>query len=218
MFAYQPRRFRVSSFVYYVGRWIGVMLIITVETHAAHVNFLLDGPLAGAAVSELARSWLARAFDAPQQRVSLDLRGVTSIDNAGKAFLARAYRHGNMLVGGGTTTALVDEIHATSESEPQSALLRVEGTLRAPVDVVLRSQVESLLQNGVRRVLLDLSGVSAIDAAGVGELIHIYNTSAAAGGAIEIGLLGPHVRRMLTVTGVLGLLTAVESPRARSTC
>jgi ABC-type transporter Mla MlaB component len=78
----------------------------------------------------LARSWLARAFDAPQQRVSLDLRGVTSIDGAGKAFLARAYRHGNTLVGGATTKAIVDEIHATSDSDSRSTTLRVDGTLR----------------------------------------------------------------------------------------
>ena len=158
------------------------MLIITVETHAANVNFLLDGPLAGAAVGELARSWLARAFDAPQRRVLLDLRGVTSVDGAGKAFLAR-----------------------------RSALLRVEGTLRMPVDGVLRSRVESLVRNGVRRVLLDLSGVSTIDAAGIGELIHTFNAAAAAGGVLEIAQMSPHVRRVLDVAGLLGLLTAVSN-------
>jgi len=186
------------------------MLIITVETHAANVNFLLDGPLAGAAVGELARSWLARAFDAPQRRVLLDLRGVTSVDGAGKAFLARAYRHGNTLVGGATTNAIVDEIHATSESEPRSALLRVEGTLRMPVDGVLRSRVESLVRNGVRRVLLDLSGVSTIDAAGIGELIQTFNAAAAVGGVLEIAQMSPHVRRVLDVAGVIGLLTAMS--------
>jgi anti-anti-sigma factor len=187
------------------------MLIITVETHAANVNFLLDGPLAGAAVGELARSWLAKAFDGPQRRVLLDLRRVTSVDRAGREFLARAYRHGNMLVGGGTTKAIVDEIHATSESEPRSALLRVDGTLRMPVDGVLRSRVESLLRNGVRRVLLDLSGVSNIDAAGVGELIHIFNAAVAAGGVLEIADMSPRVRRVLDVAGVLGLLTALSN-------
>jgi hypothetical protein len=50
-----------------------------------------------------------------------------------------------------------------------------------PVDCVLRSRVESLLRSGVRRVLLDLSGVSNIDAADVGELIQIFNAAAAAG-------------------------------------
>jgi anti-anti-sigma factor len=187
------------------------MLIITVETHAANVNFLLDGPLAGAAVNELARSWLVKAFDAPQQRVSLDLTGVTSIDGAGKAFLARAYRHGNTLVGGDTTRAIVDEIRATSESDSRSAMLRVDGTLQMPVDGVLRSRVESLLRSGVRRVLLDLSGVSNIDAAGVGELIHIFNAAVAAGGVLEIADMSPRVRRVLDVAGVLGLLTAMSN-------
>jgi anti-anti-sigma factor len=193
------------------------MLIITVETQAANVNFLLDGPLAGAAVDELARSWRARAFEGPQHRVSLDLRGVTSIDGAGKEFLARAYRHGNTLVGGVMTEAIVDEIRATSEPDSRSATLRVDGALRTPVDGVLRSRVESLLQSGVRRVLLDLSGVSSIDAAGVGELTHLVTTSVAAGGVLEIAGMSPRVRRVLDVTGVLRLMT-VESPSARSTC
>jgi anti-anti-sigma factor len=193
------------------------MLIITVETQAANVNFLLDGPLAGAGVDELARRWFARAFEGPQHRVSLDLRGVTSIDGAGREFLARAYRHGHTLVGGVTTKALVDEIRATSAADSRSATLRVDGALRTPVDGVLRSRVESLLQGDVRRVLLDLSGVPSIDAAGVGELIHLFTTAAAAGGVLEIVGMSPRVRRVLDVTGVIGLLS-VESPGARSTC
>jgi anti-anti-sigma factor len=184
------------------------MLIITVETGAAELNFLLGGSFAGAAVGKLARNWLAKAFDGSPQRVSLDLSGVTSIDGAGKEFLARAHRHGSKLVGGATTKAIVDEIHATSESDSRSAMVRVEGTLRSPVDVVLRSKVESLLQAGVRRVLLDLSGVTSIDAAGVGELIHIFNTAAGAGGAVEIARVSQRVRRVLDVAGLFGLLTA----------
>jgi anti-anti-sigma factor len=183
------------------------MLIITVESSAAKVNFRLDGLLAGAAVGELARSWLAKAFDGPQ-RVSLDLSGVTSIDIEGKAFLAQAYRHGNSLLGGVATKAIVDEIQATAATDSRSAMLRVEGTLRSPVDEVLRSRVETLLQGGVRRVLLDLSGVTDMDAAGVGELIQIYNLAAAAGGAVEVARASGRVHRVLEVAGVLNLLTA----------
>ena len=142
-----------------MGSEIGVMLIITVETQAANVNFLLDGPLAGAGVDELARSWIARAFERPQHRVSLDLRGVTSIDGAGRQFLARAHRHGNTLVGGVTTKAIVDEIRAISEPDSSSDTTR---GWRAISDrlcrcrasnacrCVLRSRVESLLQSGVQ--------------------------------------------------------------------
>ena len=61
----------------------------------------------------------------------------------------------------------------------------------------------------MRRVVLDLSGLSDIDAAGVGELIHIFNAAAAAGGAVEITHASPHVHRVLDVAGVLGLLSDV---------
>ena len=143
------------------------MLIITVETTAANVNVLLDGP---------------------QQC---------------KEFLTRAYRHGNQRAGA-STRAIVDEIHATSETDSRSATLRVDGTLRSPVDGVLRSRVESLLHGCVRRVVLDLSGVSDIDAAGVGELIHLFNTAAAAGGVVEIAHATPHVHHVLDVVGYSG--------------
>ena len=111
----------------------------------------------------------------------------------------------------------MDEIHVTSESDSRSAVLRLDGTLQTPIDGVLRSTVDSLFDSGVRRVLLDLSGVSSIDAAGVGELTHIFTTAAAAGGVVEIERMSAHVRRVLEVTGVRWLLD-VESPGACSTC
>jgi anti-anti-sigma factor len=77
--------------------------------------------------------------------------------------------------------------------------------------------VESLVQRGARRVLLDLSGVSSIDAAGVGELVHIFTTAASVGGVLEIEKMSAQVRRVLEITGVRWLLD-VESPGARSTC
>src|SRR5262245_20414191 len=85
----------------------------------------------------------------------------------------------------GNAKASVDEIHVTSEPDSQSAVLRLDGALHAPIDGVLRSTVESLFQSGVRRVLLDLTGIASIDAAGVGELIHIFTAAASAGGVLE---------------------------------
>jgi anti-anti-sigma factor len=127
---------------------------------------------------------------------------------AGTPVLARACGYGNRLVGGGCSKASVDGIHVTAGTERRSATLRVEGAFRSPVGGVLRSRVESLMHDGVRFVVLDLSGVSNIDAAGVGELIHIRTAVTDAGGAVEITQANPHVRRVLEVAGVLGLLRA----------
>ena len=86
------------------------MLMITVETDATRVTFRLAGRLAGPGVRELARNWSAAAFNEPHQRISVDLTSVTSVDVLGKEFLAQVYRHGDTLVGGVTTQAIVEEI------------------------------------------------------------------------------------------------------------
>ena len=127
---------------------------------------------------------------------------------AGTAFRARACGYGDRLVGDSCSTAMVDGFHATAGTERRSATLRVEGAFRSPVDGVLRSRVETLLHDGVRFVVLDLSGVPNIDAAGVGELIHVLTAATNAGGTVEITHANPHVHHVLDVAGVLGLLRA----------
>jgi ABC-type transporter Mla MlaB component len=89
------------------------MLMITVESEAAMVTFRLDGHLAGLGVDELARHWSA-ASSQPHQKVLFDLTGVTSVDGVGKEFLAEVHRRGDTLVGGANTSAIVEEIRATS--------------------------------------------------------------------------------------------------------
>jgi anti-anti-sigma regulatory factor len=96
------------------------MLMITMESEAALVTFRIDGHLAGAGVDELARHWSA-ASSRPHQRVLFDLTGVTSVDMLGKEFLAQAHRHGDTLVGGVTTRAIVEEIRAGVGAEVQQS-------------------------------------------------------------------------------------------------
>jgi hypothetical protein len=93
------------------------MLMITVETDAAMVTFRLDGRLAGPGVCELARNWSAAALNQPHQSVVFDLAGVTSVDVLGKEFLAQVHRHGDRLIGGVTTKAIVEEIRARSMTD-----------------------------------------------------------------------------------------------------
>ena len=134
-----------------------------------------------------------------------------------QGLFARGYRAPHPPLGCAAAKVSVDEIHVTSEPDSRSAVLRLDGTLQTPIDGVLRSTVDSLFDSGVRRVLLDLSGVSSIDAAGVGELVHIFTAAASVGGVLEIERMSSHVRRVLEITGVRWLLD-VESRGACSTC
>jgi anti-sigma B factor antagonist len=97
---------------------------------------------------------------------------------------------------------------AILEERTDRSILEVEGTLRAPVTSELSQGVQTLLVRGERRILLDLSRLSAIDAAGVGELVRAFNTARAAGGVLRIAHASRRVRQLLHIAGVLGLLTA----------
>ena len=94
-----------------------------------------------------------------------------------------------------------------TEERPQPSIVHVEGTLRAPVSSELRGNVEGLIGRGVRRIRLDLSRLSEIDAAGVGELVRAFNATSAAGGVLQVAHVTRRVRQLLDVTGVLKLLT-----------
>ena len=94
------------------------------------------------------------------------------------------------------------------------SVIHVKGELRAPVDSGLMQQVEGELQSGVRRVQLDLSGLTSLDAAGIGELINVLNTTTAAAARLTVVNARPRVRRMLTAVGVRELLEGGTAPRS----
>jgi anti-anti-sigma factor len=97
------------------------------------------------------------------------------------------------------TSRLISTVHP---------IITVEGALRVPLDAHVRQRVHALLRGGARRVRLDLSRLSSIDAAGVGELVSAFNATKAAGGVLDISHASRRVRRILEVTGVYTLLTA----------
>jgi len=94
------------------------------------------------------------------------------------------------------------------EQRPNPSILRVEGSLRAPMHNELARRVETLLDRGERRLVLDLARLSEIDAAGVGELVEAFNRTSAAGGVLRIAHASRRVRTLLDLTGVSKLLTA----------
>jgi anti-anti-sigma regulatory factor len=93
------------------------MLMITVETEPTVVTLRLEGRLAGPEARELSMNWNRAAFKQPDQRLSFDLTGVSFVDVVGIEFLARAHREGDTLIGGATTSAIVDEIITRSRSD-----------------------------------------------------------------------------------------------------
>ena len=85
------------------------------------------------------------------------------------------------------------------------AIVKVTGdiTLNKGGDVLLKDKVQSLLQQGHKQVLVDLSGVAYVDSAGLGELVQAYATTKSRGGALKLMNVTKRLRDLLVVTKLL---------------
>ena len=77
------------------------MLRITVHENPELLTFQLEGRLAGAWVRELEDCWNRAQASQRAPAIRFDLRGVTFVDAAGKAFLAARHAQGMELVAAG---------------------------------------------------------------------------------------------------------------------
>ena len=93
------------------------------------------------------------------------------------------------------------------------SVVDVQGTLQAPLGSELSTRVESLLRRGERRIVLNLAQLKEIDAAGLGELVHVFNVTNAAGASLQIDDAPGHIRRLLRVTGLERVLRGGDSPK-----
>jgi len=93
------------------------------------------------------------------------------------------------------------------------AVIKVTGdiTLNKGGDVLLKDKVQSLLQQGQKNLVIDLSGVSYVDSAGLGELVQAYATTKNRGGALKLLNVTKRLRDLLVVTKLLTVFDAYDS-------
>jgi anti-sigma B factor antagonist len=95
----------------------------------------------------------------------------------------------------------------------QVAIVKVTGdiTLNKGGDVLLKDKVQSLIQQGQKNILLDLSGVSYVDSAGLGELVQAYATTKNRGGALKLLSVTKRLKDLLVVTKLLTVFDAYDT-------
>jgi len=95
----------------------------------------------------------------------------------------------------------------------QVAVVKITGdiTLNKGGDVLLKDKVQSLLQQGQKDILLDLSGVSYVDSAGLGELVQAYATTKNRGGALKLLSVTKRLKDLLVVTKLLTVFDAYDA-------
>lgn len=75
----------------------------------------------------------------------------------------------------------------------------------------LRDRVTVLLQGGHRKILTNLEGVTAVDSAGLGELVRSYVTTTPQGGSFKLLHVSRHLRELLDATGLLKVFETFDS-------
>jgi anti-sigma B factor antagonist len=85
-----------------------------------------------------------------------------------------------------------------------------EITLSAGGDVQLKDKIQSLLQQGRKKILLDLGGVSYVDSAGLGQLVQATVTASKNGGKLKLLNLTKRLNDLLVVTKLSTVFDVVE--------
>jgi anti-sigma B factor antagonist len=69
-------------------------------------------------------------------------------------------------------------------------------------NIMLREVVTGLVENGNRRILLNLQGVEYVDSGGLGELVRTHTTLQKAGGQLKMVNVNQRVQELLRVTSL----------------
>jgi anti-sigma B factor antagonist len=77
--------------------------------------------------------------------------------------------------------------------------------------VALRTAIRRLLEEGKKRILLNLAGVSYIDSSGIGELVSSYTAINKDGGQLKLLNLTQKLQDLLTITKLLTVFDVYES-------
>jgi anti-sigma B factor antagonist len=96
------------------------------------------------------------------------------------------------------------------------AIITVDGdiTLNKGGDVLLKDKVQSLIQQGQKNIVIDLGGVSYVDSAGLGQLVHAYATTKNKGGALKLLNVTKRLKDLLVVTKLLTVFETYDDEKA----
>lgn len=78
-------------------------------------------------------------------------------------------------------------------------------------DELLKDKVNSLVNQGHRKVILNLAQVPYIDSAGLGEIVRTYTTVSRQGGSLKLLNLTKRITDLLSITKLLTVFETFDS-------
>lgn len=93
-----------------------------------------------------------------------------------------------------------------TRSEEGVIILSLEGRLTiGEGDVQLRDEMRHVLDQGNKKIILDLGGVKTMDSAGLGELVRCKASAGAVGATIKLLHVQNKVQQVLEMTRLIGV-------------
>lgn len=78
-------------------------------------------------------------------------------------------------------------------------------------DELLKDKINSLIQQGHKRLLLNLAAVPYVDSAGLGAIVSSYTTVSREGGSLKLLGLTSRIEDLLAITKLLTVFDTYES-------
>ena len=102
----------------------------------------------------------------------------------------------------------------TIEERPTDGvmILDLKGKLTIGEDVELvKDKINSLIQQGEKKLLLNLAEVPYVDSAGLGEIVRTYTTVNRQGGSLKLLHLTERIEDLLAITKLLTVFDTFDS-------
>jgi anti-anti-sigma factor len=99
---------------------------------------------------------------------------------------------------------------ATGVSDPLSAAVVLDGEIDISTCPAVRRLLMAAISGGNVHLAVDMSGVTFIDAGGIGVLVAAANRARQAGGGLSLLAPSPQVRRLLDVFHLDAILPIAE--------
>ena len=92
-------------------------------------------------------------------------------------------------------------------------IVKVTGdiTLNKGGDVILKDKINSLLQQGRKKLLLDLGGVAYVDSAGLGQLVQVQVAAGRSSAELKLLNITKRLKDLLVVTRLSTVFDSFES-------
>lgn len=104
------------------------------------------------------------------------------------------------------------ELEVSERQAGDVTILDMNGSVRMGEGAIsLRNSIRGLVDQGKKKILLNLHGVKNIDSSGIGELIANYTTVSRDGGQLKLLNLTEKIQNLLVITKLLTVFDSYDN-------